>query len=79
MRTFKKKRKVPLFVYSAVVVVLSLLLFVTLISSVIRYNLNLKEVKKLEAKYNELKFEYDKKLELYNALKKFSESSDKKQ
>lgn len=78
MRTIKKKKKIPLFIYSAVVVVLSLLLFVTLISSIIRYNLNLKEVKRLEKRYNELKFEYDKKLELYNDLKNYSESSDNK-
>lgn len=78
MRTYKRKKKLPLFIYSAFIIVLSLFLFVTLISSIIRYNLNLKEVKNLEAKYNELKFEYDKKIDLYNTLKNYIESSDEK-
>ncbi|MDK2885836.1 MAG: hypothetical protein PWP54_394 [Thermosipho sp. (in: thermotogales)] len=78
MRTYKRKKKLPLFIYSAFIIVLSLFLFVTLISSIIRYNLNLKEVKNLEAKYNELKFEYDKKIDLYNTLKNYKESSDEK-
>ncbi|SHH21374.1 hypothetical protein [Thermosipho atlanticus] len=76
MKTYKKK-KISAFLYSLIIVVLSLFLFVTLISSIIRYNVNLKEVNRLEKEYNTLKFEYDKKLELYNTLKNIDKGSDK--
>ncbi|MBO8160253.1 MAG: hypothetical protein H0Z24_01340 [Thermosipho sp. (in: Bacteria)] len=79
MRTIKKRKRFITFFYTAIVIVLSMFLFITLIGSIIRYNINLKEVNRLKSEYEELKFEYDKKLELYNTLKKLNEGSDSKQ
>ncbi|QTA37893.1 hypothetical protein JYK00_09270 [Thermosipho ferrireducens] len=78
-RNNHKKNKFGFFLYILLVTILSLFLFVTLISSYIRYKINLKEVENLKEKYETLSKEYQRKLALYQRFQKIAEEQKEKE